>query len=85
MLIIKKQEKNCLVISNFAKQTKNFKFTWISAKSWKVSNGFDAVKISLSKNQAKLIFIGNDVSQNTKDKLNFLIRKKRCQTSRHFF
>ena len=78
MLIIKKQEKNCLVISNFAKQTKkNFKFTWISAKAGKLATGFDAVKISLSKNQAKLIFIGNDVSQNTKDKLNFLIRKKK--------
>lgn len=48
----------------------------LAQKAGKLATGFDAVKISLSKNQAKLIFIGNDVSQNTKDKLNFLIRKK---------
>ena len=48
----------------------------LAQKAGKLATGFDAVKISLSKNQAKLIFIGNDVSQNTKDKMNFLIRKK---------
>lgn len=48
----------------------------LAQKAGKLATGFDAVKISLSKNQAKLIFIGNDVSQNTKDKLSFLIRKK---------
>ena len=41
----------------------------LAQKAGKLATGFDAVKISLSKNQAKLIFIGNDVSQNTKDKL----------------
>ena len=48
----------------------------LAQKAGKLATGFDAVKISLSKNQAKLIFIGSDVSQNTKDKLAFLMRKK---------
>ena len=41
----------------------------LAQKAGKLATGFDAVKISLSKNQAKLIFVGSDVSQNTKDKL----------------
>ena len=35
-----------------------------------------ANKIKEIDRNSKIIFIGNDVSQNTKDKLNFLIRKK---------
>ena len=52
----------------------------LAQKAGKLATGFDAVKISLSKNQAKLIFIGNDVSQNTKDKLAFILRKKKIET-----
>ena len=57
----------------------------LAQKAGKLATGFDAVKISLSKNQAKLIFIGNDVSQNTKDKLNFLIRKKYVKLVESFY
>ena len=38
------------------------------------------MKLALNKNQVKLIFIGSDVSQNTKDKLAFLLRKKKIET-----
>lgn len=48
----------------------------LAQKAGKLATGFDAVKISLNKNQAKLVFIGNDVSQNTKNKISFLMRKK---------
>ena len=57
----------------------------LAQKAGKLATGFDAVKISLSKNQAKLIFIGNDVSQNTKDKLNFLIGNKDVKLVDTFF
>ena len=48
----------------------------LAQRAGKLATGFDAVKLALNKNQVKLIFIGSDVSQNTKDKLAFLLRKE---------
>lgn len=52
----------------------------MAQRAGKLATGFDAVKLALNKNQVKLIFIGSDVSQNTKDKLAFLLRKKKIET-----
>ena len=52
----------------------------LAQRAGKLATGFDAVKLALNKNQVKLIFIGSDVSQNTKDKLAFLLRKKKIET-----
>lgn len=52
----------------------------LAQRAGKLATGFDAVKLALNKNQVKLIFIGSDVSQNTKVKLAFLLRKKKIET-----
>ena len=52
----------------------------LAQRAGKLATGFDAEKLALNKNQVKLIFIGSDVSQNTKDKLAFLLRKKKIET-----
>ena len=52
----------------------------LAQRAGKLATGFDAVKLALNKNQVKLIFIGSDVSQNTKDKLAFLLRQKKIST-----
>ncbi|MCR1902872.1 L7Ae/L30e/S12e/Gadd45 family ribosomal protein [Lactobacillus taiwanensis] len=56
----------------------------LAQRAGKLATGFDAVKLALNKNQVKLIFIGSDVSQNTKDKLAFLLRKKKIETIKIF-
>lgn len=56
----------------------------LAQRAGKLATGFDAVKLALNKNQVKLIIIGSDVSQNTKDKLAFLLRKKKIETIKIF-
>lgn len=56
----------------------------LAQRAGKLATGFDAVKLALNKNQVKLIIIGSDVSQNTKDKLTFLLRKKKIETIKIF-
>lgn len=45
-------------------------------RAGKLITGFDAVKLGLTHHKLKIIFIASDLSENTKEKLEFLNRKQ---------
>lgn len=58
------------------KEEKILNFLGLIQRAGKLVTGFDAVKLGLMHKKIKVIFIASDLSENTKEKLNFLNRKQ---------